>query len=61
MPDQKRLTAKEAETELREELEVLFPKGHCHNRGAALVLYAHAVLLFKKMDGIKRQARRDEA
>lgn len=34
--------------ELRDRLEDLFPKGKCKERGAALVLFAEAVILFKK-------------
>lgn len=38
----------EFEEELRERLEELFPKGECSERGQALVLYAYAIINFRK-------------
>lgn len=41
-------TESDFQNQLAEALEELFPKGKCKERGRALVLYAQAVLLFKR-------------
>ena len=49
MTEQKPLSIDEYKLELEASLDKHFPKGECKERGAALVLFADAVLMAKRL------------